>query len=253
MHKCEDWKRCTQYSASMYSYIYIYIYIYIYNLYIIIFFNGQWTENRKNGPPVTEKLLKLSTTVLSNMSHQSTAAKIEALLKFWMQTLNLCTIQYTLEGTLKLPGCVMPLGEGRQLCPPQRIPWSPQWLGQSNGCASFPGRFPSFFSWPCLPPVQGQTWLCGLMLEAVIVSHHVASQSRSLPWAQGVMVILSGHLPLEEDSPCGSNTDGMLALVRDCLMTIFKWLWWGTLPALLRQLKPCYYYINYIECAIIYI
>ena len=77
------------------------------------------------------------------------------------------------------------------------------------------------------------------------------------------MVILSGRLPLEEDSPCCSNTDGILALVRDCLIMIFKWLWWGTLPALLRQLKPCYYYINfhcmyqsgmhYIECAIIYI
>ena len=27
----------------------------------------------------------------------------------------------------------MPLGEGRQSCPPQKIPWSPQRLGQSDG------------------------------------------------------------------------------------------------------------------------
>ena len=35
----------------------------------------------------------------------------------------------------------MPLGEGRQSCPHQKIPWSPQRLGQSDGCARFPGRF----------------------------------------------------------------------------------------------------------------
>ena len=77
------------------------------------------------------------------------------------------------------------------------------------------------------------------MLEAAIVSQHVASQMRSRPWAQGVMVIPSGHLPSEQDSPCGSNTDGMLALVRDCLMMVFNLLWWGSLPLLLQQLQPC--------------
>ena len=60
------------------------------------------------------------------------------------------------------------------------------------------------------------------MLEVAIVSQHVASQMKRRPWAQGVMVILSGLLPSERDSPCGSNTDGMLALVRDCLMMVFN-------------------------------
>ena len=62
------------------------------------------------------------------------------------------------------------------------------------------------------------------MLVAAIVSQHVASQMRRRSWAQGVMVILSGRLPSVRDSPCGSSTDGMLALARDCLMMVFNWL-----------------------------
>ena len=62
------------------------------------------------------------------------------------------------------------------------------------------------------------------MLEAAIVSQHMASQMRRRRWAQGVMVIPSGHLTLEWDSPSGSSTDGMLALARDCLMMVFNWL-----------------------------
>ena len=42
--------------------------------------------------------------------------------------------------------------------------------------------------------------------------------------AQGVMVITSGCLPSVWDSPCGSSTDGMLALARDCLIMVFNWL-----------------------------
>ena len=62
------------------------------------------------------------------------------------------------------------------------------------------------------------------MLEAAIVSQHMASQMRRRPWAQGVMVIPLGRLPSVRDSPCGFSTDGMLALVRDCLMMVFNWL-----------------------------
>ena len=54
----------------------------------------------------------------------------------------------------------------------------------------------------------------GYMDEAAIVSQHVASQMRRRPWAQGVMVIPLGGLPSVRDSPCGSSTDGMLALAR---------------------------------------
>ena len=77
------------------------------------------------------------------------------------------------------------------------------------------------------------------MLEAATVSQHVAFQKRSWPWAQEVMVIPSGRLSSEQDSPSGSNTDRMLALVRDCLMMVFNQLWQGSLSVLLKQLKPC--------------
>ena len=130
-------------------------------------------------------------------------------------------------------------GEGRQSNPHQRIPGSPQRLWRSDGCARFLDRFPSFLSRPCLWPVQGWTWPCMWMLEAAIESQHVASQMRSLPWAQGVMIIPSGCLPSERYSPGSSNTDGMLALVRDCLMMVFYWLWRRVLHALLWQLKSC--------------
>ena len=52
------------------------------------------------------------------------------------------------------------------------------------------------------------------MLEAAIVSQHVAPQMKRRPWARGVMVISSGHLPLERDSACSSSTDDMLAIAR---------------------------------------
>ena len=45
------------------------------------------------------------------------------------------------------------------------------------------------------------------MLEAAIVSQHVASQMRRQPSAQEVMVIPLGRLPSVRDSPCGSSTD----------------------------------------------
>ena len=34
----------------------------------------------------------------------------------------------------------------------------------------------------------------------------------------------SGRLPSVQDNPCGSSTDGMLALARDCLIMVFNWL-----------------------------
>ena len=149
----------------------------------------------------------------------------------------------------------MPLGEGRHSCPPQRIPWSPPWLGQSDGCTRFPGRFPlSSRGHVCRP-----SWAQHGYMEAAIVSQHVASQMRRRPWAQELMVIPLGHLPSEQDSLCGSSTDGMLALARDCLMMVFNWLWWGILPALLWQLMLLLYKLSLyvpewsaLECAIIY-
>ena len=62
------------------------------------------------------------------------------------------------------------------------------------------------------------------MMKAAIVSQHVAYQMSRRPWAQGVMVIPSGRLPSERDSLCGSNTDGMLALVTDYIMMVSNWL-----------------------------
>ena len=33
-----------------------------------------------------------------------------------------------------------------------------------------------------------------------------------------------GAFTIGADSPCGSSTDGMLAVARDCLMMVFNWL-----------------------------
>ena len=53
------------------------------------------------------------------------------------------------------------------------------------------------------------------------------------------MIIPLGRLPSERYSPGSSNTDGMLALVRDCSMMVFYWSWRGVLYALRWQLKSC--------------
>ena len=114
----------------------------------------------------------------------------------------------------------MPLDEGRQLCPPQKNPWSPQRLGRVMVVRDFSVDF----------PLSSHGHVCHLSRArhgyVDVGSCHCVSAC-GIPndeSIQGVMVILLGHLPPEWDSPCGSNTDIMLTLVRDCLMMVFNWL-----------------------------
>ena len=57
------------------------------------------------------------------------------------------------------------------------------------------------------PAVDDDRW----MYEGAKVSQHVASQTRDLPLAQGMMVSPSGRFSSDRLSPCGSRIAGMFA------------------------------------------
>ena len=101
-------------------------------------------------------------------------------------------------------------------CPPQKNPWSPQRLGRVMVVRDFSVDF----------PLSSHGHVCHLSRArhgyVDVGSCHCVSAC-GIPndeSIQGVMVILLGHLPPEWDSPCGSNTDRMLTLARDCLMMV---------------------------------
>ena len=52
-------------------------------------------------------------------------------------------------------------------------------------------------------------------LDVQKVSGHVTSQTRYLPWDQGIIVIPSGRFPSERCSPEGSSLEGMFAAARE--------------------------------------
>ena len=120
--------------------------------------------------------------------------------------------------------------------PGHQCPWhqlSPQLPQRSGVSVPSPGTLPSSSLLPTLqqplPPwrqvldVMQQRYLC----------MHVASQTRVRPVFQGMIVTPSGLFPSDLQSPGGSNTEGICAAARECLMMLLIAAWREWRPSLL--------------------
>ena len=74
--------------------------------------------------------------------------------------------------------------------------------------------------------------------EGANVSVQVASHTRSLPFFQGISMILSGQLPSELKRPVASNLDGRRAAVIARWTMSFTAAWRWCRPLLHLQLRP---------------